>query len=390
MAGRLRYSAAKAAERLITARRTDSAAVLVVAGEASGDALAAGAIKALGVRAVGMGGIELECVGTELAVSSLDLAAMGPLDALARAPRLYAAYRRLTRLVVAHSPRAALLVGFSAFNARLGRWLKRRGTRVLWAAPPQVWAWGKKRVHGFAHSCHEVALLLPFEPPLWRSAGVAATYVGHPTSERQYASRQMLRRCLGFSDDETALALLPGSRSGEVRRMLEPMLGAVALLGKRMPVRARLLLSRALPSHDQRWARQLAREANVETLQECDNLPAFDGAFATSGTVTLDCALAKVPQVIAYRTDALTALLARRLLTTPHIGLPNVVLGRLAFPELLQSEVNAASLCEQMQILLRTPEHYRRQCEQVQALLKVPGGTPTCERVAELLRPWLD
>ncbi len=364
--------------------------MLVVAGEASGDALAARTIEALGVHAMGMGGIELERTGSELVVSSLDLAAMGPLDALSRAPRLAAAYRRLTQLVLARRPRYALLVGFSAFNARLGRWLKGRGIRVLWAAPPQVWAWGGRRVFGFAQSCDHVALLLPFELPLWKRAGVAATYVGHPSSERHYAPRHTLRRQLGVADHETAIALLPGSRGGEVRRMLAPMLGAIALLGKQRPIHARVLLSRALPSQEQHRARQLAREANVETLQDCDSLPAFDAAFATSGTVTLDCALAKVPPVIAYRTDALTALLARRLLTTPHIGLPNAVLARAAFPELLQSKVNAASLCEQMQIILRNTEHYRQQCDEVQALLNLPDGMPPSERVAELLRSWRD
>jgi len=284
----------------------------------------------------------------------------------------------------------ALLVGFSAFNARLGRQLRRRGVRVLWYAPPQVWAWGSGRARRLGESCNQVALLLPFEEPLWRSAGVPASYVGHPALEERHAPRAALRHELGWSDNETAIALLPGSRSGELRRLLGPMLDAVARLARTRPLRTALLLSDALPGADRRWARRLARHAGVSVARECHTLPAFDAAFAASGTVTLECALLGVAPVIVYRVDLVTAWAARCLLETQHVGLPNAILKRHAFPELLQNEVNGASLCRRMQMLLARPQHFGDECRRVRLAMDLPGSHSPSERVAQMLETWLD
>lgn len=365
---------------------------LVVAGEASGDAMAARVVARIEQRAIGMGGPALAEAGAELVVHDLGLASMGPVGALRRAARLGRAYTRLLACASAARTRVALLVGFSAFNAHLGRELRRGGTRVLWYSPPQVWAWRSSRVRRLAHSCDRVALLFPFEAAIWRTTSVDVEHVGHPGLETRYEGRSELRRRLGLGDREVAIALLPGSRDGEARRTLEPMLAAahkLARTGAAQAPRCSLLLAESLSAGVQRWARRLARRARVDVLAGCSSLPAFDAAFATSGTVTLECALAEVPPVIVYRTDLVTGWLARRLLETPHVGLPNAILGRPAFPELLQSRVNAATLAAEMQHVLTRREQYREACLAVRARTERPGVALPSERVAELLESWL-
>lgn len=346
--------------------------------------------------AIGMGGPALREAGARLVVDDLGLASMGPLGAVRRARRLRRAYTRLLECASEAHTRAALLVGFSAFNARLGRELKRRGTRVLWYSPPQVWAWRSARVTGLSQSCDQVALLFAFEAALWRTTRVAVEHVGHPAIETRYAPRAELRQRLGFGANDSAIALLPGSRDGEARRTLEPMLAAARQLpantsdGAR---RAALLLSPSLSPAVQSWARRLARahegRAAIDVHEGCSTLPAFDAAFATSGTVTLECALVEVPPVIVYRTDPLTGWLARRLLETPYVGLPNAILGRAAFPELLQNRMNAATLASEMQQVLTRRDEYREACRGVRARTERPGAALPSERVAGLLESWL-
>lgn len=365
---------------------------LVVAGEASGDAMAARVVARIGQRALGMGGPALREAGAELVIEDLGLAAMGPLGAARRAARLTRAYRRLVACASEARMRVALLVGFSAFNARLGRELKRRGLRVLWYSPPQVWAWRSSRVKRLAQSCNQVALLFPFEAELWRTTRVDVEHVGHPSLELRYEARDDLRRRLGLGARDVAIALLPGSRDGEARRTLEPMLAAVQRLkqnGSVQASRCSLLLAPSLSPELQRRARASAAHVGACVSTGCETLPAFDAAFATSGTITLECALAQVPPVIVYRTDPLTAWLARRLLETPYVGLPNAILGRPAFPELLQNRVNAATLATEMQQVLTRRESYREACLAVRARTERPGAALPSERVARLLETWL-
>src|SRR6187399_1223922 len=306
---------------------------LVVAGEASGDAMAARVVRRVSGQAVGMGGPALAEAGAELLIQDLGLASMGPVGAVRRAARLRRAYTRLVECARERGTQAALLVGFSAFNARLGRELRRSGVRVLWYSPAQVWAWRSSRVRRLAQSCDRVALLFAFEEAFWKSTAVDVHHVGHPSIENEYESRQRLRQQLDLQAGDVAVALLPGSRDAEAKRTLEPMLEAMRRLASKSKLEFALLLAPSLSPGVQRWARQRAAQAGIRSLAGCSTLPAFDVACATSGTITLECTLVDVPPLIVYRTDRVTAWLAARLLETPYIGLPNAILGRMAFPE---------------------------------------------------------
>ena len=360
--------------------KKDSSELVVVAGEASGDALGAEVLDELRIACFGLGGPRLVRAGMNAVADVMPAAAMGVPAVVAAAPRLASALLALSSAVRRRRPSAALLVGFSEVNARLARWLKGRGTRVLWYAPPQVWAWRPRRAERIAAECDALAVLLPFEAECWVRAGAAVEYVGHPAGLHAAAPGAPRRE----------LVLLPGSRAHEVRAHLGPMLGAAEHLSRAGYV-SRLVVAEALDPRTASWASERARRAGVRVTGTGPGALAFAAAaVVASGTATLECAAAGVPPVIVYRTDRVTFALARRLVRVEHVGLPNLVLGRRAFPELLQGEVTAARVARSLCDVLATHAAHRAGCDEVRAALAAPlDARRPSERVAALLRPWL-
>lgn len=360
--------------------------------------MAAPVVRRLGVPAFGLGGAALADAGAELVCAASRTAAMGVGAVLLRVPTLLDAARRLLAETRRRRPRAALLVGFSEFNARLGPRLRRRGVRVLWYAPPQVWAWRPGRAGSLRHACDRMAVVLPFEQALWRSHGVDAHYVGHPALERPALSRDAVREHFYMTPYAEYVAVLPGSRSHEVRRHLPEMLAAVAALREeRGALDARVVLAPVLGERSRTRARNLAQVAGVGVIETAapEVLPAFDVALAASGSVTLECVVAGVPPVIGWRAGRVTEALARRLVRTAHVGLPNVVLGERAFPELLGPAFDADALADEACRMLDAKTEWLARCADVVGRLTAPltaeGGAALgpSERVARMIEPWL-
>lgn len=366
--------------------------LLVVSGEPSGDRAAAHVLRSLSgtTRAFGMGGAASEAQGAELLAHLRDGSAMGVTDVAARGVAIARAYARLRRAAARRRPAAALLVNYTDFNLRLARRLRALQIRTLWYVAPQVWAWRPGRVRTLRDRVDKLAVILPFEEQLWRDAGVDAAYVGHPALDTVRLGREAARRALGLGEETPAVALLPGSRSMEIRRLLPAMLDAVRAL----PVASRVLLAPSLDEVTRAWALDRARAAGVATheVEALDGAPAylaaFDAALSASGTASLEAALAGAIPVVCYRLDALTALLVRPLLRTRHIALPNVLLGRRAFPELLQGEATAPSMARALRRVLDTRSRGLEACAEVRAALgprRAPGSA-----VAAMLAPWID
>jgi lipid-A-disaccharide synthase len=369
------------------------AELLISAGEGSGDAMAAPVLARLGVPAFGLGGAQLSTAGLEQVARLRQGSAMGVGDVLVRAPDLLRAAHDLLASARRRRPAAALLVGFSEFNARLGKRLRELGTRVLWYGPPQIWAWRRGRGERLSKSCDRMAVVLPFEEDLWRRLGVDAHFVGHPAMERPEVPRDVARERFGMTPYAEYVALLPGSRPHEVREHLRPMLDAVGeLRNDRGAIDARVIVASALPRRLADRITRQARAAGVTCIESAapNVLPAFDVALAASGTVTLECVAANVPPVIVYRTGPVSELLARRLLEVSFVGLPNHVLGERIFPELLQSAVVADQLADEATRLLDDRDTWQTRCGRVQArLCPSDGQAAPSERVAELLSAWL-
>jgi lipid-A-disaccharide synthase len=369
--------------------------LLVVTGEASGDRAAAAVTARLsGHRIFGLGGPALAHTGVELVSDLRALTALGIGEAAARGLAVVRAFATVLQSVKKRRPKAALLVGYTEFNARLAPRLRRAGMGVVWYGAPQIWAWRAGRAKTLAPFVDRMAVVLPFEERLWRDAGVDATYVGHPALETPILARADARRALGMTPYASGVGILPGSRPHEVRRLLGPMLAAFTLLrADRATVDARVLVASSLDRSTRREVQGLALQSRVATYDvdpaagALPLLSAFDATLCASGTASLEAAIARAIPVVAYRVGLTSEIAARLFLRVPHIALPNVLLGRRAFTELVQRDVQPDKLAAAVTLALDQPAAPIAACEGLTAVLG-DGAAPSA-RVAEMLAPWL-
>ena len=369
--------------------------LLVVAGEASGDRAGAAVVAHLrGVRAYGLGGGALAAEGVELLADLRDTTALGVAEVARRALGVARAYALVRAASVRRRPAAALLVNYTEFNARLAQALWASGTRVLWYGAPQVWAWRSKRAVPLRRHLDRMAVMLPFEEKIWRDVGVDAHYVGHPALEERRGDREAARELLGMTPRAWAVAILPGSRPHEVRRLLQPMLTGYERVRRDFAsVDARVMLAPSLDSPTRAWARAKAATFHVDVVDVDARagmsyaLPAFDAALCASGTASLECVLARTVPIVCYRVGWATELGARAFLRTPHIALPNILLGRGAFPELLQRRATASRMTDALANVLEQRDTFLGACAEVEAVL---GDKKSASlTVARMLEPWL-
>ncbi|HXX65933.1 MAG TPA: lipid-A-disaccharide synthase [Polyangiaceae bacterium] len=369
--------------------------LLVVAGEASGDRAASAVVARLpGARVFGLGGAALAGCGVELVGDLRSTTALGIGEALARGWSVVRAWHAVVTASEERRPRAALLVNYSEFNTRLARRLHAAAIPVLWYGAPQVWAWRPTRAAALRRFVDRMAVILPFEERIWREAGVDALYVGHPALETPALSREEARRVLDIAVRAPALAILPGSRPHEVRSLLDPMLDAFARLRSGRPaLDGRVLVAASLDERTKSFVRDRARWQRVRTFDvdarggAAPLLRAFDVALCASGTVSLEAALAHAVPVVVYRVGPTTEMVARLALRTPHVGLPNVLLGRRAFTELLQREARPDRMADAVAAAIDHRESLLGACEEIVSVLGHVRG-PSAS-VARLLAPWL-
>jgi lipid-A-disaccharide synthase len=368
--------------------------MMVVAGEASGDEWAGPIVTELGAQAFGLGGSRLAAAGCELLAEASRHSAMGLGPALLRAPRLVSLGLKLLAEARRRRPQVALLAGYSEFNGWLGPRLRALGVRVLWLAPPQVWAWRPGRARRYVEACDRMAVLLPFEQRLWRELGADAHFVGHPATAAPLESKEHARQRLGVRTGELAVALLPGSRPHELERHLGPMLQTARQLRARHAARSWVLLGAELTPALARRVRQSAGRAGADCLEPGSDglLAGFDAALVKSGTGSLKCALAGASPVIVYRTGPVAELVLRPLLRVSSIGLPNILLGRKEFPELAGCRVKATDMQRELERLVSEKDRVARAERELRRLLEPPGlgstGESPARRAARLMETW--
>jgi len=330
----------------------------IVAGEASGDALAATMIDACrkrlpGVRFAGIAGPRMEAAGCEAWAPMERLAVRGLTEVLAHLPEIMRMRRRLRRRLLA--ARIPLFIGVDApdFNLGLEAKLRRRGVRTIHFVSPSVWAWRRERLTTIRRSANRMLALFPFETALYEAAGIPVTYVGHPMAAKAATdtTRRQTRALLKIKGATPVFALLPGSRHGEVEMHAELLLNTAALLLEARPDALFLVPFATRSTRDvfATAARSLGRNALPMTLlygHAEDALRAADVGVVASGTATLEAALARCPHVVFYRVAALTARIVRAKLLLPYVGLPNILAGRFVVPELLQDEATPENLAQ--------------------------------------------
>lgn len=330
----------------------------IVAGEASGDALAATLIRAVRerhpqVRFAGIAGPKMQAEGCEAWYPLEKLAVRGLVEVIAHLKELLAIRRELRARLLRE--RVPVFIGVDApdFNLALEATLRRRGVRTVHLVSPTVWAWRGERLRQIARSVDRMLALFPFEPALYESARIPVSYVGHPLASEAAdpATRQSVRDRFRIGAATPVFALLPGSRQSEIEMHAETVLRTAALIHEARPDALFMvpLVTRETRDRFDEIRHALALESLPITLlygHAGDALRAADVGVVASGTATLEAALARCPHLIFYKVTRLTAWIVRRKLRVPWIGMPNVLAGRFVVPEFLQDDASPVNLAQ--------------------------------------------
>lgn len=375
----------------------------IVAGESSGDQLGAALIAALRERVpelecFGVAGPKMAAAGCEAWAGAEELAVMGLTEVLRHLPRLLRLRSELVRRLLACRPDVFVGIDAPEFNLGLARRLHAGGLRTVQYVSPQVWAWRQGRARKIGRACDLVLCLLPFETAFYARHGVRAVFVGHPLADQipLAIDRAGARAALGLSPSARIVALLPGSRIGEVERLGADFLRAAAWLAARRPdlhFIAPMATARAREAFE-RIAAEVSAAPEVLLIdgRAQQALAACDAAIVASGTATLETLLSRRPMVVAYRFGALTAFVLRRLrlVKVPYFSQPNLLLGRALVPELLQEQVSGAALGEALLARLEDPQYLReleREFRKVHETLRVDGAARAADAIVALARP---
>lgn len=329
--------------------------VALVAGEASGDILGSGLMQAIKQRYpdaefIGVGGARMEAEGLKSYFPMERLAVMGLVEVLGRLFELLGRRRQLARDLIAAQPDVFIGIDAPDFNLGLELKLRRAGIKTVHYVSPSVWAWRQKRVLKIREACDLMLTLFPFEAQFYDEHQVPVRFVGHPLADAipQQADRAAAREALDLPQDEPVVALMPGSRGGEVARLGELFLEAAIRLRALRPG-VRFLLPCATPERREQLEQMLAGRDLPLTLlngRSHEALAACDAVLIASGTATLEALLYKRPMVVAYRVAPLTYRILKRLVKSPYISLPNLLAERLLVPELIQDAATPEALAQ--------------------------------------------
>lgn len=373
----------------------------LIAGEASGDLLGAALIPALRARFPqarfsGVTGPRMQAAGCESVASIERLSVMGIAEVLPKLPDILRLRRELRAHYARQRPDCVIGIDAPDFNLGLERSLRERGLKTVHLVSPTVWAWRQGRVKGIARAADLVLCLFPFEPKFYAGHGVRAEYIGHPLAETlaEPPSREAARAALGLAADGPCLAVLPGSRGGELAYLAEPFAQTAAWVAARLPG-LKLVTPIAKPSLEPVMRRAIAAHApgvdwRLVAGQSREAMRAADAVLLASGTATLECLLLDRPMVVAYRMSRLTAFLLDQLgmLKVAHVSLPNLLSAEAVVPELLQQRATAADIGPEVLRLLTDAaarERQRAQFGAVRAELGRNAAEGAARAIAELL-----
>lgn len=367
--------------------------IFIIACEASGDKHGAELVRSIHrieptVQFEGLGGMEMKRSGVELLEEMTRTAVLGLGDVLKK----YFHFRRIFYQALNHvkrtKPDLLILIDSPAFNLRFAKKIRRR-TPVIYYISPQIWAWGARRIHTIRRTVDHMITILPFEEEIYRKAGVPCTFVGHPLLDRVKPTnpKPALRQEFGVEPQERVIALLPGSREPEVRRILPIMLETVRLLQREIQG-LKFFMTQAPHVPAEIYDSILRSFPDVPIQRSWDRLYDIvhlaDFALVASGTATLETALLGTPFFLLYKASASTFFLGRRLVRIPYIGLVNVLAGRHVVPEFIQHLAQPLKIAHETKILLENDSlrsKLKGEIEEALGKLGEPGASERAARV---------
>ncbi len=371
----------------------------IVAGEASGDILGAGLIQSIKEKYPeatfeGIGGTKMCALGFNSHVPIERLSVMGLVEVLGRLFELIKVRRNLIQHFLDNPPDVFIGIDAPDFNLALEKKLKSAGIKTVQYVSPQVWAWRQYRVKSIGQSVDLILALFPFEEAFYQEHNVPVTFVGHPLADHipMESSKQAARDELGLQADDQVLALLPGSRMGEVSRLIATFLSSAELCQKEYPD-CKVLVAAANPGVASLIETAIQANSNIKSVQVVVAqaqlvMAAADALLLASGTVTLEAALVKRPMVIAYKMQPLTHWMLSRLVKIPYIALPNLLAGRDLVPEFVQQKAEPEFIVPALIACLRDRKETKAQLDafvEIHQMLRQNASDKAAEAVINLV-----
>lgn len=367
--------------------------IALVAGEASGDILGAGLMRALkaqhpAVEFIGVGGPLMQAEGLESYFPMERLSVMGLVEVLGRLRELLARRKKLIQTLTEEKPDVFIGIDAPDFTLNIELKLRQAGIKTVHYVSPSVWAWRQKRVLKIREGCDLMLTLLPFEARFYEEKGVPVRFVGHTLADTipLEADRTAARQALNLPEGPL-VALMPGSRGGEVSRLGGLFFDAAERLRAMRPG-VRFVLPCASPQRRIQLEALLAgRDLPVTLLdgQSHQALAACDAVLIASGTATLEALLFKRPMVVAYRLAPLTFWILKRMVKSPYVSLPNLLAQRLLVPELLQDDATAEALATTLSPLIDGGEEQTRGFDEIHRTLRRDASNQAAEAVLTLI-----
>ena len=372
--------------------------VVIVAGEASGDAHAARLVSELKkiddtISFRGMGGDNLRNAGVDVFIDMAKLAVVGIVEVLLKYNMIKAELNKLKKDIADNPPDLLILVDYQEFNQRLAAYAKSIGIKVLFYIGPQVWAWRPKRVYKMGKIVDHMAVILPFKKALYADADVPVTFTGHPLTDEVVTdkTKQQAREKLEISDT-TTIGLFPGSRSGEIKRVLPILLESAKLIQADRRKRYQSEIQFVLPVANTIDVEELApftsemEKLSVVTLDEqfYDVIQSCDIILTASGTATLEIGLLEVPMVIVYKIAPISYFILSRLVSIKHLGLVNIIPGKEIVKEFIQHEANPDTISTEALRLLNDEKYFETMRHELSLIRQQLGDGNGSRNVAEL------
>ncbi len=370
--------------------------VLVVSGESSGDILGAGLIRALkakyknNIEFIGIGGSYMKKEGVESMFPLSDFAVMGLTEVIPRIPLIKKRIRQTVHAAKAEKIDAMVTIDSPDFTLRVAKAVKAElDVPAIHFVSPHVWAWRKKRIYKMKEYLNEVMALFPFEPKVYKDAGLKCTYVGHPVAER--LEPLMPKRAKALNKKELRIALVPGSRVSEISRMMPELVGAFNKIKQKYPDAQAVV---PIADHINRSFLESFVDGDFEYTHGDDRfevLKKCDLALVTSGTANLELAMLGLPMVVGYKLSGLTYAIAKPFVKIKHFSPVNLVLDQRIVPEILQKEANADHFAELGLSILEDSKVRKAQLEGMKAVREklLDGGKTASERAAEVVSTYL-